>query len=233
MTSRVISRMGFSNTRSRTAVVSWERGRTLPCRGYSGLVLGCLMLVICVPFAQAALLRVPRNYPTIQAGITAASAGDTVLVAPGIYTESIIMKSGVQIYGEPGAILDGSQVPEALVRALPGIEDTAVLSGFVIRRSRQAGIFLNQAAPTLRNNVIMENAGPGIECVQASPYVLNNAIVANAGGGVVCQYPGTAPVIVYNAFWDNRPADLLGCTPGVGNLYEEPGFVEAPHGDYR
>src|SRR5262249_52101423 len=114
-------RMGFSNTRARTAVVSWERGRISPCRGYSSLVLGCLMLVICVPFAQAALLRVPRNYPTIQAGITAASAGDTVLVAPGIYAESITMKPAVQIYGEPGAILDGGQVTGALVRALNGV----------------------------------------------------------------------------------------------------------------
>jgi len=191
------------------------------------------MLVICVPFAQAALLRVPRNYPTIQAGITAASAGDTVLVAPGIYAESIIMKSGVQIYGEPGAILDGSQVPEDLVRALPGTEATAVLAGFVIRHARQAGIFLNQAAPTLRNNIIIENSGPGIDCAQASPYVLNNAIVANAGGGIVCQYPGTAPVIAYNAFWDNHPADLRRCTPGVANLYVEPGFVDASHDDYR
>src|SRR5215471_12547536 len=113
-------RMGFSSTRSRTAVVSWERGRISPYRGYSSLVLGCLMLVICVPFAQAALLRVPRNYPTIQAGITAASAEDTVLVAPGIYVESIIMKSGVQSYGEPGAILDGSQVPAGTAPA-PGV----------------------------------------------------------------------------------------------------------------
>jgi hypothetical protein len=108
-----------------------------------------------------------------------------------------------------------------------------VLSGFVVRRGRQAGIFLNQAAPTLRNNVIIEHAGPGIDCAQASPYVLNNAIVANAGGGIVCQYPGTAPVITYNAFWQNQPADVLGCTPGIGNRYEDPGFVNALQGNYR
>jgi hypothetical protein len=85
----------------------------------------------------------------------------------------------------------------------------------------------------LRNNVIIENAGPGIDCAQASPYVLNNAIVANAGGGIVCQYPGTAPGITYNVFWQNQPADVLGCTPGIGNRYEDPGFVNAPQGNYR
>ena len=191
------------------------------------------MLVVSVPFAQAALLRVPHSYPTIQAGITAANAGDTVLVAPGVYTESITMKAGVQIYGEPGAILDGSQEAGPLVRATSGVEPTAVLSGFVIRRSRQVGIFLNQAAPTLRNNVIMDNAGPGIYCAQASPHILNNALVANAAGGIVCQYPGTDPVIDYNVFWYNQPADIVECTAGVGNRYEDPGFVNVLQGDYR
>jgi hypothetical protein len=143
------------------------------------------------------------------------------------------MKPGVQIQGEPGAILDGSQGAGPVVRATSGVERTAVLANFVIRRGRQAGIFLNQAAPTLRNNVIIAQVGPGIDCAQASPYVLNNAIVANAGGGIVCQYPGTAPVITYNAFWQNQPADVLGCTPGEGNRYEDPRFVNASQDDYR
>lgn len=225
--------MGLSNASSHTATVSQERRRRSSHWGYVALVLGILRFIIGVPCAPAAILRVPLNYPTVQAGIAAASAGDIVLVAPGVYFESVTMKPGVHIHGEPGAILDGSQTLGAVVQALSGIERTTVLSGLVIRRGQQAGIFLNQASPILRNNVIIEHAGPGILCAQASPHVLNSAIVANAGGGIVCQYPGTEPMITYNAFWQNQSTDVLGCTPGIGNRYAEPGFVNASQGNYR
>jgi hypothetical protein len=120
-----------------------------------------------------------------------------------------------------------------VVRALSGVDHSAVLSGFVIRRGRQDGIVLNQAAPTIRNNVITEHSGAGIVNAQASPRLINNIITRNAGGGIVCQYPYTAPVIMYNDLWQNRPEDYLGCTPGEGNLSQEPGFVAAQQGDYR
>lgn len=102
--------MTFSNSRACTAVIPWQRDKTSSHQGYAGLILGSLMWVLCVPFVQAAILRVPHSYATIQAGIAAASAGDTVLVAPGVYFESVALKPGVYLYGEPGAILDGSQV---------------------------------------------------------------------------------------------------------------------------
>src|SRR6187200_2435821 len=38
---------------------------------------------------QAAIVNVPGDFPTIQAGILAAFNGDTVLVEPGIYYENI------------------------------------------------------------------------------------------------------------------------------------------------
>jgi hypothetical protein len=38
-------------------------------------------------------IRVPMEYPTIQAAIDAASDGDTILVSPGIYRESLVLRS--------------------------------------------------------------------------------------------------------------------------------------------
>jgi hypothetical protein len=41
--------------------------------------------------AFAATIHVPADQPTIQAGINAATNGDTVLVAPGTYTENLVL----------------------------------------------------------------------------------------------------------------------------------------------
>lgn len=68
--------------------------------------------------AQAKILAVAKSgaaYATVQAGLSAAAAGDTVLVAAGIYSEAIAFgKSGsaaggfITLRGEAGAILDGT-----------------------------------------------------------------------------------------------------------------------------
>jgi hypothetical protein len=199
----------------------------------AGILLGLVTAVVFMTPAPAAVFRVPEDSPSIQKALSTARAGDTVLVAPGIYYESLTMQPGVHLHGQPGAILDGSQTFSPVVRALPGIDHTAILSGFVIRRGQQAGLFLNQASATIRNNVIIDNLGPGVVCAQASPRLINNIIARNAGGGIVCQYPGTAPAIIYNDVWQNQPADYLGCTPTEGNRSQDPGFVNVQQGDYR
>lgn len=198
-----------------------------------GIVLGLLGVGEMPVHVQAAIVHVPNDYSSIQASITAARAGDTILVAPGTYFESIVMKPGVHIHGEPGAILDGSQTSGPVVSAWSGIENTAVLSGFVIRRGPHAGILLNQASPTIRNNIIIEHKGPGIACLQASPRIMNNIILQNGEGGIVCKYPGTVPEITYNNLWRNRQTDVENCGLGEGNRFEAPRFVNAELSDYR
>ena len=49
-------------------------------------VLGSFLLIVTASPARAATLRVPSEYAAISIAIEAASAGDTVLVAPGVYS---------------------------------------------------------------------------------------------------------------------------------------------------
>jgi len=55
---------------------------------------------------------------SIQSAITAASSGTTIVVYPGTYNESIMLKNGVNMYFMPGAIVDYSGAS-----ALPVIYD--------------------------------------------------------------------------------------------------------------
>lgn len=67
------------------------------------LVAAAAVLVCTVAASPAAVIRVPADQPSIQQGIVAASTGDTVLVAPGIYYEhDISLESGVHLMGESG-----------------------------------------------------------------------------------------------------------------------------------
>ncbi len=113
-----------------------------------------LALLVAAPSvgARAATLRVPSEYTTIQGAIDAASFADTVLVAPGEYTEyttravpgygsitaTSFLKDGVVLRGEGGAsgtILragpSGSSFADALV-AFGLASEATIVEGFSI-----------------------------------------------------------------------------------------------------
>ena len=84
----------------------------------------------------ASTIHVPQDQPTIQAGIDAATNGDTVLVAPGTFVENInfIGKAiTVESSGGPSVtIIDGAQ-RSSVVTFNNGETLASVLSGFTIQ----------------------------------------------------------------------------------------------------
>jgi len=173
------------------------------------VLITCLSLAVAHP-ASAAIIHVPADEPTIQAGIDAALSGDTVQVASGTYTgpgnrdisfdgKGLLVKSKA---GADSTIIDcqGSEIE--LHRGFyfhSGEDSTAMLTGFTIRNGHAPGDFGRELA-----------VGGGILCEASSPCLLNCILednyATNAGGGMACLN-GASPRIAGCRFEGNSAGD--------------------------
>jgi hypothetical protein len=144
-------------------------------------------------------LYVPENFATIQEGINAAFAGDTIFVAAGTYVEKINF-NGKNIAmigaGQDSTIIDGNQDSTVVVFS-NGEDSSSVISGFTIKNGQGrngGGIHCgNNSSPRIENLVITNNVadfGGGIQCFNSSPKIRNVIITGNTagndGGGIHC-----------------------------------------------
>jgi parallel beta-helix repeat protein len=97
------------------------------------LMLTTLAFTFNVQKAKSTIRTVPTPYPTIQAAIDAASEGDTVYVAAGIYNESIIVWKRLILQGENKSttIIDGLQMGDVV----QVVANNVSISGFTITNS--------------------------------------------------------------------------------------------------
>lgn len=162
------------------------------------LVLPLFVLVV-VPSVLASTINVPKDQPTIQAGINAANNGDTVLVAPGKYVENINFNGkAITVTSAKGpkvTVIDGNAV-EPVVLFISNEGTNSILNGFTVENgaggnySAGGGISISQASPKLTNNVIENNTaldGGGVGVIEGSPVIAGNVIDGNSaqfGGGI-------------------------------------------------
>jgi len=134
-------------------------------------------------------VHVPGDASSIQAGINSASNGDTVLVAPGTYTENInFMGKNITVASSGGAAsttIDGNN-NGVVVTFASNETRQAVLNGFTIQKgglpanpsttATSDGILVQSADPTIINNMINNNRGYGIEISSGAALVQGNTI---------------------------------------------------------
>jgi len=140
------------------------------------------------------ILFVPEEYSTIQSAIYEASAGDTVLIAPGTYYEninidiygySIVIGSIYLITGNSDyinqTIIDGNQNNVVTFNSC-----SSELIGLTITNG-QVGIYCyDDATPFIQNVIVKNNSDNGI-VNWWDGISLKNVIIANNGG---CGYTG-------------------------------------------
>jgi hypothetical protein len=96
----------------------------------------------------ADVIHVPADQPTIQAGIDAAAAGDTVLVAPGIYSGAGNMELSFQgkailvtsARGPAHCVIDAAGGSYGF-RFENGEAEDSVVQGITIRNGESGGIY--------------------------------------------------------------------------------------------
>lgn len=198
-----------------------------------------LTLVSTSSLSSATTIHVPDEQPTIQAGIDAASPGDTVLVACGTYYEhDIEMKSGVYLTSKTGqadcVTVDAQQ--QSRVLYCNGVDNLASIVGFTITGglvdsigmgdNKGGGMYCYSSSPTLRNCSFAGNrainpygCGGGMYCTDYSSPTLTDCTFSgneanNDGGGVFCRY-SSSPTLTNCTFSENRVTYFIGSGGGM------------------
>lgn len=196
----------------------------------AGLVTLCALAVT----GSAAVRKVPSQYPRIQLAIDAAEDGDTVLVSPGVYYETINFggKDIVVTSTDPndpkivGYSIINADGDGTTVTFENGETQAAVLTGFTITGGFGtldnevvgdtydlfwgAGIYCKNSSPTITRNVIVNNRGP----VNMSGNDITQFMLSY-GGGIVCF--NSSAVITHNIIKGNYAYAGGGVMTYIGN----------------
>jgi hypothetical protein len=162
------------------------------------------------------VIQVPAQQPTIQAGINAASNGDTVLVSAGTYYENInFLGKAITVTSASGptlTIIDGSKGNYSPTATFAEDETTAsVLSGFTLQNGYSAQISISSASPTIQGNIILGSPQnyytSGVSIQYGAPVIQGNLITGDSYDGVQ-SYFGDGSQITGNLIADNPSAGI-------------------------
>ena len=142
--------------------------------------------LLALPLIGQTTLNVPAAFSTIQSAIAAASPGDTVLVAPGVYVENVDFQGKaitVRSSNGPGVtVIDGNQAGP-VVSFVTNETQASVIDGFTITN----GLGQVLGLPTFSSS-----GGGGIHCAFASPTIRRCVVTGNIGGPGGTSIVGTA-----------------------------------------
>lgn len=209
---------------------------------------------------QATTLRVDKNtpaaYQSIRAALSAARPGDTIVVAPGVYTESLRVDiDRLTLRSEvPGqASLDAARLFDYALLFNGGADCT--IDGFRFVGLRYSASAKALSASKVRNltvrNCLFDRSRGGGRCsnIQFFAYQVDGLLVENcvfdSGFHGIWTYPAKNVVIRNNTFWGNGINGIhVGCNMGdrteiYNNLlvdtvsnHQSPAVTVADHGPH-
>jgi len=165
-----------------------------------------------------------QAFKTIQHAIDVAEDGDTIMVWPGLYQESLFfMGKAITVRSAADAAIlkpDPADTEGIAVTFMYGEQSNSVLEHFAIISSNVA-IWIHQSSPTLRHLTVVNN-DYGIESIFNSHPVIENSILWNNSGGDIV-WDTYVPDVSYSCL--QQPYE------GAGNINNDPLFVNPDTSD--
>ena len=117
---------------------------------------------------------------SIQRAVDNARNGDTILISPGLYKESVLINKEVSIKGEEGAIIDGGGKGNVITVTASNM----VIDGLLIQNSgsgqEDSGILIKKADKNVIQNNTLKNVKNGIYLANSHEnQLLRNSITSN------------------------------------------------------
>ncbi len=171
------------------------------------LFVACGLYPVFLPSAaRAATTHVPADQPTILTAIILATPGDVIVVAPGVYSETIdFLGKGITLRSSGGplvTVIDGTGLGGSVVRCVSGEGPETTLEGFTV---------IGGSA----------NVGGGMLNLGSSPRVVDCIFTGNSagsrGGGMYNE--GGNPTVLATVFSKNTAVAMGG---GMFNTQASP-----------
>jgi len=182
------------------------------------------------PLSPGKMLYVPDHFTSIQAAISSANDGDTIIVEPGLYTENIDFLGKIISLKSSNpsdnliiesTVIEASNASPTVIFTRGETRESSLEGITIINGFGEKAIQIYSSNPTIKGNVIKDSSGGGILCeYDSSPLITDNKIINNGSGsgfGIKCML--SSPRITNNCIIDNLGSGIVTyfSQPFIGN----------------